>query len=182
MIKHSSHTRNEFRRKRKIPMKKRLAIVLCLLVLCSLLAACANETNNAATADSATVYEKPGVDGEESMLEIQTYDIKTPYCTLKYPAVWEDAVTVTVSQQEPYTLSFVGTVEEKSAPLFDLVFDGDTGIVLGTLNGDEPHTISMIAHEIDASEYDVAHIRLFNGMQEDVNIIITNLKKDYDFN
>jgi len=162
-------------------MKKITALVLCLLVLCSLLAACSKGTNDIATADSATVYEKPEVNGEDSMLKIQTYDIKTPYCTLKYPAQWEDAVKVTEKNDGNYTLSFVGTVDDKSFPLFDLVFDSDTGIKLGTLNGDEPHTISMIAYDIDESKCDDSQAVIFSGMQEDVNIIITNLKKDYDF-
>ena len=159
-------------------MKRFLAVVLCIVALGSLMVACG--TGNA-TPDSATFDEKPAVDGEASMLNVQTYDIKTKYCTLKYPAMWEDAVTVETKSDNPYTLGFTGKVDDKSLPLFDLAFDSAEGIALGTLHGDQDHTLSMIAYEITENDCSADQYRLFCGMQEDVNIIISNLKQDYDF-
>ena len=55
------------------------------------------------------------------------------------------------------------------------------GIKLGILNNNGEHKLSMIAETVDEKDYTAEQYRLFMGMQEDVNIIIANLKADYNF-
>lgn len=165
-------------------MKRIVSLIICLLMTGAVMTACGEGGSSKATEDSAqsvTAAGKAEVNGEDSLLNVQTYEIKSHYCTLKYPAMWEDAVTVDENEKENYTLSFTGEIKGKKYALFDLVFDSDKGIMLGTLKGDKPHTLSMIPHDIDEKECGVESYTLLCGMQEDVNVIVANLKKDYDF-
>ena len=162
-------------------MDKTLTIVLILLLICVSITACEVKSTKNATNDSATISEVSKKSTDESTLNEQTYEIKTKYCTLEYPAIWEDAVTIKTTSEDPYTLRFTGTVDNKILPLFDLAFDTTDGILLGTLHIDENHTLSLIPYEINEKECSSDQYKLFCGMQEDVNIIINHLKTNYDF-
>lgn len=92
------------------------------------------------------------------------FAIKTPVKTLYYPAKWQDAVTVNVSDTK---VSFTYGEER----LFDLVFtETENGYLLGTY-GDTP--IYVVDYQVTSNEA--------SAMQEDVNVILQHLMEDDRF-
>ena len=163
-------------------MKKIISVLILVLAVMFLCSACAGNSG-IATPDSVSTEgstEKSAVNGKDSLLSVQTYEINTQYCTLKYPAMWEDVVKVTENKDKT-VYTFTATVDKKTVKLFDLAFDSKDGIKLGILNNNGEHKLSMIAETINEKDYTAEQYRLFMGMQEDVNIIIANLKADYKF-
>lgn len=105
---------------------------------------------------------EPGVALEEE--DNSTFDIETPVVTMKYPAKWQERVTIDVRDDGVY-FSCDGT------PLFDLIFsERDNGYLLGTYNGTP---IYIVDYPIEDDELAV--------MQEDVNVILQHLMEDEAF-
>lgn len=98
----------------------------------------------------------------------ETFEIPFAGLTLKYPKEWQDRVTV--AEQEDGSLAFTAD----GTPLFTLYADG-THSVLGTVIGEKNTVISVEFAEIDPN--DTAK----SAMQEDVNVIILHLTRDYNF-
>lgn len=163
-------------------MKRIISVLILVLAVMFLCSACAGNSG-IATPDSVSTEdstEKSAVNGKDSLLSVQTYEIKTPYCTLKYPAMWEDAVKITENNNKT-VYSFTATVDGKTIKIFDLAFDSKDGIMLGSFKNEGEHTLSMRAETINEKDCTADQYRLFMGMQEDVNVIIANLKVDYEF-
>lgn len=180
-------------------MKKFVLCVLLLALLSLLLSAC--DTDPVPTTENVTVptltNPLPNQPGDTASLPTQTealpgteavpdtetptaepepvYEpmvISTEYADLKYPGKWADRVTV---KTEGNAVRF----SSGSVSLFDILFNGTEGVVLGTIQGEDRNTVvRMINYAIpaDAADYDACC-----GMQEDVNFIMEALKNDYDF-
>ena len=124
-----------------------------------------NEGSSSETNASKTQTTQP-VTNEYDAVEV--YSIEAFGLKLKYPAKWKGQVT---AKQSDNRLCFTFGKQK----LFDLVFNGDDGYVLGTVRGDEYTVIKIVDYEIEIDSLD-AFI-----MQEDINCILNYLQKDYDF-
>lgn len=92
-----------------------------------------------------------------------TFDIKTSVVTMKYPAKWQDKVTVKVGKEK---VKF----SNGDTPLFELVFKKCDGFLLGTYDGTP---IYIVDYKVDNDEQ--------AAMQEDVNVILQYLMEDKKF-
>lgn len=147
-------------------MKKWISLLLCLTLAAALLTACGGHAEQQKTPDPEIVppVEEP----------VDVFSIETPYGTLAYPERWKDTVTIETGE-EPYTLRF----SAGEIPLFDLIFDGEEGYYLGTLQGqDGEATLRIISYDLDDQREDYADCR---AMQEDVNVLLQHLRTDYTF-
>lgn len=148
-------------------MKKWISLLLCLTLVAALLSACGSgHTDPQKTPDPETAQpvEEP----------VAVFSIETPYATFAYPERWKDKLTVGITE-DPYTLHFSAGEEA----LFDLIINGEEGYFLGTLqaeNGDA--TLHIISYDLDNQRADYADCR---AMQEDVNVLLQHLRKDYTF-
>ena len=100
---------------------------------------------------------------DEIVTDIATMDVEGTPVPIKYPAKWKDAVQYEVTKDR-VKFSNNGT------PLFDLVFADCDGFLLGTYK-DIP--IYIIDYKVATDEQ--------LAMQEDVNVILQNLKNDSNF-
>lgn len=99
------------------------------------------------------------------------YKIKTSVATLFYPEKWKDSVTIKKSEKS-IKFSCNGT------KLFDLLFDGTEGYLLGTYNNTE---IRIVSYDIEEEKFSDSEFVELRAMQEGVNVIIDYLVKDKNF-
>lgn len=103
-----------------------------------------------------------------------SFPVELGFVTLRYPAQWQDSVQITGAgkhdPRERFSVSFSAGTQK----LFDLLFNSEDGILLGTLRGDEYTTISV---KLVPDLTDDAQLK----MQEDVNTILQGLIAEYDF-
>lgn len=138
-------------------MKKVLAVMIALLLLA--VSGCAKKNapeNDAASADTGT------------------FTIETETCVLKYPKKWEGTVSTTVDNEK-------GIVSFKTGdtPLFDILFDGEAGDLLGTLQVNGRNVVLRLkTYEIDPEGEQYAQQL---EMQEDINVLLNYLNTDYSF-
>lgn len=101
--------------------------------------------------------------------------VKTPYCTLYYPVVWQDQVRVDQVEKETYRVRFYGRVDGKGEKLlFSVIFGGDEGEQVGvvTTDQDEKIPVYIVMENLILpgwSEEDAAEIY---AMQEAVNQLL----------
>lgn len=137
---------------------KRLVLFTMILALVLSMAACSKKAN-----EPAGSAEMPVDD-----LEKPTYVIEAGGLELKYSEKWKDKVTVTVTEDR----AAFACGETK---LFDLVFNSEEGIVLGTVRGEKNTVIYVVDYPLEQDDPEL------NEMQGDVNVILRNLARDYDF-
>lgn len=101
-----------------------------------------------------------------------TYDIPTDVVTLKYPARWKDKIKV---KSDSKTASFTsGNVK-----LFDICFfESNSGFRIGAY-GETP--VYLVTYEFDKKTKESKNYQELAQMQDDVNVIIENLKADTRF-
>ncbi len=146
-------------------MKKHLIILTALSLSVIVLAGCSVRKD--------TPSDSSGLIMDESD-DVTVY--KTKYCDLKYPIRWADTVKAEIDESSAYTVKFA---MNDGTPIFDLIFDGQTGFVLGTLVGDDANTvIHFVDYPMDEND---SRYNEFCTMAEDVNVIIENLIRDYSF-
>ena len=109
---------------------------------------------------------EPPVEEDTSVFEIET-DLTTLY----YPKKWQDAVTVETNQD-------VAKFSCGETPLFDLIFTGEEGYLLGTYNGTE---IRIIAYDLEEANLSDTEYSKLCAMQDDVNVLLQYLMADSDF-
>ncbi len=146
-------------------MKKQFVIITALVLFIIVLAGCSVRQD--------TPSDSSGLVTDESA-EITVY--KTKYCDLKYPVKWADQVKVEIDENGAYTVKFALS---DGTPIFDLIFDGQTGLLLGTLIEDDTNTV--IRYVDYPMEENDSRYNTFCAMAEDVNVIIENLTRDYSF-
>lgn len=139
-------------------MKKYIALILMLVMIFAL----------TACGDASKEQPEPTQDSHAEENDEPTYTISAAGLELKYPEKWQDKVTVAV-EDDRVCFSCGDT------KLFDLVFNKAEGAVLGTVKGEEYTTIYVVDYILDTEEKDLC------AMQEDINVILSNLMKDYDF-
>lgn len=146
-------------------MKKTLAYVLLIVVMMLILASCGNsQEHDTATPDEAGTTEA-------------VFVFHTKYFDLDLPAAWEKDLDITIDDSSEYTISFAW--KDGKVRLFDLLTESDKGSLLGTLHKDgEDIRVSAIFYDVDskASKYNE-----MIAVQDDINLIISNLKEKYDF-
>lgn len=106
---------------------------------------------------------------EDEDLAIEAGDV-----TLRYPAMWEDRLTVEEGQDRT---AFYATIDDHDPVLlFEIAFGIDADVV-GTI-GDT--TVSVIPQEpaFDDS-WTEGEIAAYHAMQEDVNYVLEHLQADY---
>ena len=146
-------------------MKKQFVIITTLVLFITVLAGC--------SAKKDTPSDSSGLVTDTSA-EITVY--KTKYCDLKYPMKWADQVKVEIDEGGAYTVKFA---LRDGTPIFDLIFNGQTGLLLGTLTGDNTNTvIRFVDYPMEETD---SRYNTFCAMAEDVNVIIENLTRDYSF-
>ena len=151
-------------------MKKLFCALLCAFVIASAFAGCNNndgkDNNNSsssATADSAD-SKKGGY-----------IEIAAKNCTLKYPDKWKDKIKTSTEDKDVYSVRF----SSGDIKLFDIMFGGNSGTVLGTLKQKDGNTVLYIKdYALDKKHKNDSELL---EMKEDINFIINNLSKDYDF-
>ncbi len=146
-------------------MKKQFVIITMLVLFIIVLAGCSAKKDS--PSDSSGLV-------TDTSAEVTVY--KTKYCDLKYPIKWADQVKAEIDESGAYTVKFALS---DGTPIFDLIFDGQTGLLLGTLTGDDTNTVIRFV-DYPMEENDNRY-NTFCAMAEDVNVIIENLTRDYSF-
>ena len=101
-----------------------------------------------------------------------TFDIVTPVVTMKYPTKWKDKVTVTVTSEK---ISFANG----NTFLFEILFDSNDGDILGTILLEDKNVVLTVKFgTFDKTSPDYEQNCAY---QEDINVIIQSLQKDYEF-
>lgn len=143
-------------------MRKIIAFLLACVLSAALFAGCGRSGQEAE--ESAEDYDT-----------VATYEIQTAYAVLKYPERWEKTVETEISESDPAAVRFSANGDA----LFDLFFNADEGDVLGTLITDDgQYLMTVRMAELDQEG---EHYQDYAAMQEDINVILANLKKDYQF-
>ena len=135
-----------------------------------LIAGCSGKSDSSsskATADEASesvaFTEKP----------IELYEIKTDYCTLKYPEEYKDKVKTVIKSEKPYTVKFLSGDTE----LFDISFEGGAGVLMGNITNNGKKTdvyLNTYTISPDAKNYNE-----LAEMSAAVDVLINQLEEDY---
>lgn len=144
-----------------------------------------SENNNYSTekAEKTTSNKEPVAENTTDIMQAieakddkSTFDIKTPYCKLKYPNKWKDYADVNVDNKEPCEVSFTA---KSGKPIFKLFLGSEKGDLLGTIKTKKGNVVLRAEFsELDRADENYA---IYSAMQNAVNVILQHLKKDYDF-
>lgn len=118
------------------------------------------------------------LDMTEAAIELTT--IQTPYCDLKYPAKWDGAVTTNSETDDGITfIQFVGEVNGNKSILFEIYFGEIDAVQIGTLK--TPNGVAVpVSYDffpLKTDGWSQEDADTLCAMQEDINVIIDNLKK-----
>ena len=147
-------------------MMKRFLILFAVVALILTFTACNKNTSGESSSESDGANTEVIVDEAEK--EVETYTISVCGLDLKYPVKWKDKVTVTTTDD---SVSF----SSADTKLFDLTFNKDEGTFIGTIKDKDNMVVRFVGYDIGSDNPEVSL------MQEDVNVIIQNLAKDYSF-
>ncbi len=168
-------------------MKRLLVLLLCAVMLTSI--SCGKDTADTeglsySPIDTSAITESTQAEETYEFFKSDedTFDISTPFCTLKYPVKWQNFVSVeTTSGDFAYYVTFNAYLESYTLPLFTLAFgDCDDGYLVGTLeSGSDSRDVYVIDHssEPHAVLSDEAEFS-YMEMCEDVNVVISKLIYD----
>lgn len=116
-------------------------------------------------------------DGSQEMITVET-----PYCDLVYSGIWGTDLYTEQIEENGYRVCFYGKTEGiEPQLLFEIRFGGDQGSLLGRL--EENNTpVYLIYYEMDP-EWNLTQqaIDKLYAMQEEVNVIVENLKQEEAF-
>ena len=157
---------------------KRFVLIFLILLISIGCTGCRHMEKVGDKTDGDTVNAET-VNNEFYKAEDDTYKIVTPYCDLYYSAEWKDAVTVKMSDSEPFSATFIALLDGKNVSLFTIVMgnSSEQGYVLGTLKTDKGDTnVYLIDHSGETNvEFSEESQLIYDRMCEDVNVIISNL-------
>lgn len=162
----------------KKPVNKRVIVIAVIAILVVAAAIVipivlnSNANNNQeSTPDSAT---------EPSFVKMvedsETYQIDLGFVKLRYPDKFKDSVTVSGAEKHEPADKFTVSFASGKTKLFDLIFNQESGNLLGTLkSGDTDTVIYVKTYKIDTNNNELLE------QQESLNVIIQGLIADYGF-
>ena len=130
--------------------------LLLMMILAMLVSTAACGSNDGVAGSQAEQAEEP------------VYVIEAGGLELKYPEKWKDQVSVVVSDDR--AAFSCGDVQ-----LFDIVFNSSEGKVLGTIRGEKNTVVSVVDYTLEQADENLMEMAM------DVNVILQNLDRDYDF-
>ena len=112
--------------------------------------------------------------------------IKTPYCTLYYPAQWKDAVRYEGQETEVgYIGVFTGVINGRKAELFRVWFaDADENCIPVGIYSDDEITVDVcisLPPLPEDNDWTQQEQELFYGLQETANYLLDCLKEEPGF-
>ena len=147
-------------------MKRFICTVLCSVFACAALIGCQSANQNESLSQDVTETQ-----AVSETAEIELFEIKTSKVSLYYPKKWQDQVKTEVNGDK---VSF----SCGDTKLFDLVFGGSEGDVLGTYDGTK---LYLIDYPLDKKKLSAEDLKKMMAMKEDINVIIDNLSKHKKF-
>lgn len=112
----------------------------------------------------------------------EVFSIKTKYGNLFYPKKWKELVKIEIVDKPIYTVKFSTKTSTEELKLFDLTFNGGDGYHLGSMNFDgNDVTISINDYTLSKDKLNEEEYYNCCAMQENVNVILEHLVKDYGF-
>ena len=154
--------------KRKTPVKL-IGYLLCVALLCGLLAGCGNDKVQEEQNDNASADTIP-----------EDVVVHTGYGDLHYPDRWQEYVTIRQEQKgSGIAVTFETQSGEETYALFDILIGGDGSDVVGSLTDSTGTQRNVCLHvdELPAdSGLEESEQTRFYAMQEDLNYLIDHLK------
>ncbi|MBR2041943.1 MAG: hypothetical protein IJ945_06205 [Oscillospiraceae bacterium] len=125
------------------------------------------EETDYAEGESPDEYVKTGSD---------VFLIENPFCDLYYPAKWQDSVKVTANETGD-TVCFYGLVNGKEVPLFEIVFNVDGDIPLGTITNENGNVYVAMNDKFSLWPEDLTEdeTMVLSSMSEDMNVVVSKL-------
>ncbi len=153
-------------------MKRLIIILMAAILTASMLCACGEKSDSSkATADSAKTEGDTTVEEKETT---EVFEIKTDYCTLKYPKKWKEQVSADIENKDVYTVKFSCS----GTPLFDVSFNGGNGNVVGTIKGD---TYTVVLLNMYSQDKKAENYNTLTEMCSGAEVLMNYLAQDYDF-
>ena len=160
-----------------------LGVVLALLIVIAVSLG-QNKTPGTDETKDTTAGETPGEN--ELLVESITEQkdvviVVTTYGTVKYPYAFSDLLSVEAETFDEYAvLEFSATIGDKVHKLYKLIFNGEEGMPIGTLqkNG-ETYVITAEFYEMNGISGD--GIITFNAAQETFNDVVNSLSENEGF-
>ncbi len=120
---------------------------------------------------------------EESAPDDGVFEIETRYAVLKYPIRYAEYLRVRTTDGTPLKLSFFAQTSIGEVELFDLLFDGGDGYLLGSFTAADGRRVPLriVSCELPEGELSPEEFDLCCAMEEEVNTILAYLQKDYRF-
>jgi len=154
-----------------------LGVVLALLIV---MAVCLsqNKTPGNDKTDDTTAAGTSGM--KELLVESVTEQkdavlVVTTYGTVQYPYAFSDLLSVEAETFEEYAvLDFSATIDGAVHKLYKLIFNGEEGVPIGTLQNDgETYVITAEFYEMSGVSGDA--VITFNAAQETFNDVVNSL-------
>lgn len=104
--------------------------------------------------------------------------IETPYCTLSYPATWQDYLQTEHTQTDVYRVDFYGQlVEQDPVLLFAILLGGDSGEQIGAIKDSNGQyvTVNIVMADMDLDGFSQEEATILYQMQEELNQLIAKL-------
>ena len=166
--------------KRKTPVKL-IGYLLCVALLCGLLAGCGNDKVQEEQNDNVFADTIPEEDDNVFADTIpEDVVVHTDYGDLHYPDRWQEYVTIRQEQNgNTIAVTFETKSGEETYELFKVLIGDDSGEVVGSLTDDTGTQRNVYLHveELPAdSGLEETEQTRFYAMQEDLNYLIDNLK------
>ena len=160
--------------KRKTPVKW-IGYLLCVALLCGLLAGCGNNKVQEEQNEQNEQNENASADTLPEDVVVHT-----DYGDLHYPDRWQEYVTIRQEQNgNTIAVTFETKSGEETYELFQVLIGDDSGEVVGSLTDDTGTQRNVYLHveELPAdSGLDETEQTRFYAMQEDLNYLIEHLK------
>lgn len=122
------------------------------------------------------------IDGNEAVEEMV---IDTPFCHLYYPAMWKGNLRVEQIEGDVYTVKFYAQIEGKEEQhLFDIIFGGEDGYMIGTLNDEGGTSVPVYVVSADFmpdDSWEEEKANTYHAMAEDINYLLDRLNSEASF-
>lgn len=154
-------------------MKRICSLILSGIIVASMLAGCQKIEKSDDDQEDAVESTQSDSTGEiiSNNENVPVIEIVSDIATLYYPEKWSDNITV---DKRHNTVSFTSN----GTRLFDFVFGGTEGTLLGYYDGVE---VRIMSYEIIEDNYTENEYITLRAMQEDIDIVIEHLIEDKKF-